>query len=112
MGRGRGHGRGRGGRVKPLFEGPQKIGKEGRKTGGADSEQFTSYRPSGSALTVEEVDILFTEFNSRGRAQGLFSYSSHRSVLGLLCLFNTKTQKHIESRGRRYGAWSLCSCLM
>ena len=37
------------------MEGPQKVGKEGRKTGGAESEQFTSYRPSGSALTVEEV---------------------------------------------------------
>ena len=57
-GRGRGQGRGRGGRQgrgKAAFEGPQKIGKEGRKTGGADSEQFTSYRPLGSALTVEEV---------------------------------------------------------
>ena len=47
-----GRGRKRG---KQAFEGPQKIGKEGRTTGGPESERNTSYRPLGSALTIEEV---------------------------------------------------------
>lgn len=60
-GRGRGYvtTRGRGRRGRRPFEGPQKVGKEGRKAGGPEGEQNTTYRPLGSALTINEVRLAF-----------------------------------------------------